>query len=309
MSELVEQSEQEWKTAKIDGRKIASEIRLELQEEIKNMEVKPHLSVVLVGERGDSATYVRMKQKAAEEIGMDFTLVQKPTTITEEELLQVVDGLNNNDAVHGIIVQLPLPDHINSQRIVSSVSIDKDVDGFLADNMGGLALKGQKPTFIPCTAQGIYELLKRYEVEIEGKDAVVVGRSNIVGIPISLILMHENATVTICHSRTKNLEEKVSRAEILIAAAGNPELIKAEWIKPGAVVIDVGTNPVPDETRKRGYRLVGDVEYKKAFSLNRPRLISPSVGGVGPMTVVMLLKNTTKAAKMMSNSSNNNNNN
>lgn len=282
----------------IDGKAIASKIQQELKEEIKCLQrekqITPGVAVVLVGERPDSQTYVRMKKAAAEEVGVNFFLKSAPSTITQEELLKTVEDLNRDERVHGIIVQLPLPEHIHEEKILDAISLEKDVDGFHPSNIGRLAMRGRQPLCYPCTPLGCLELLERSGVNLEGKKVVVIGRSNIVGIPFSLICLHRNATVTVCHSKTNDLPEETRRADILIAAAGKPGLVRRDWVKKGAVVIDVGTNAVEDSTRKTGYRLVGDVAFEEVIDIVSK--ITPVPGGVGPMTVTMLLKNTVQCA-------------
>ena len=215
--------------------------------------------------------------------------------VSQEALLQLVRQLNANPSVHGILVQLPLPDHINEEAILTAISLEKDVDGFHPENIGKLAMKGREPLFAPCTPKGCIELLDRSGVTISGANAVVIGRSNIVGIPAAMLLLGRSATVTICHSRTKNIEAKVRDADIVIAAVGRAEMVKASWLKPGCAVIDVGINSVDDATRKRGYRLVGDVAYNECREVAGK--ITPVPGGVGPMTIAMLLQNTLTGAK------------
>jgi 5,10-methylene-tetrahydrofolate dehydrogenase/methenyl tetrahydrofolate cyclohydrolase len=283
----------------IDGKEIAATIRREIAEEVAEMKEKtgrvPGLATVLVGDRADSATYVRMKKRACEEVGINSFSHDLPADISQEELLQVVSELNANPDVDGILVQLPLPDHIDDETILGAISLEKDVDGFHPLNIGRLSMKRRDPLFVPCTPKGCIELLDRTGVEIEGKRAVVLGRSNIVGLPVAMLLLHRNATVTICHSRTQDLPGVVREAEILIAAVGRAEMVKGDWIQPGAVVIDVGVNAVDDATRKRGYRLVGDVDFDEAREV--AGAITPVPGGVGPMTIAMLLRNTTDGAK------------
>jgi 5,10-methylene-tetrahydrofolate dehydrogenase/methenyl tetrahydrofolate cyclohydrolase len=283
----------------IDGKEIAATIRREIAEEVAEMKEKtgrvPGLATVLVGDRADSATYVRMKKRACEEVGINSFSHDLPADISQEELLQVVSKLNANPDVDGILVQLPLPDHIDDENILGAISLEKDVDGFHPLNIGRLSMKRRDPLFVPCTPKGCIELLDRTGVEIEGKRAVVLGRSNIVGLPVAMLLLHRNATVTICHSRTQDLPAVVREAEILIAAVGRAEMVKGDWIQPGAVVIDVGVNAVDDATRKRGYRLVGDVDFDEAREV--AGAITPVPGGVGPMTIAMLLRNTTDGAK------------
>lgn len=279
----------------IDGKAIAAEIRAEIRNDVSSLSsVIPGLATVLVGERKDSATYVRMKIKACNECGMESIHRTLPADATESDIIAVVRALNEDPCVHGILVQLPLPDGINEENVLSEISIEKDVDGFHPLNIGKLAMRGREPLFAPCTPRGCIELLKRSGVEISGKEAVVVGRSNIVGLPVSLLLMHENATVTITHSRTADLASVVRRADIVIAAVGRTEMVKADWLKPGCVVIDVGMNSKPDSTRKSGYRLVGDVDFEGCRK--KASLITPVPGGVGPMTIAMLLRNCADAA-------------
>ena len=235
---------------------------------------------MIVGQRKDSQTYVKMKRKACEEVGIASYGADLEATATEAEVLSVVAGFNRNPNVHGILVQLPLPKHIDEQKILGAISVEKDVDGFHPLNIGRLCMKGREPLFVPCTPLGCMELLERCKIPIKGKRAVVVGRSNIVGMPAAMLLNKRDATVTICHSATKNMEEIVREADIVIAAAGHPELIRGSWIKPGAAVIDVGTNPVPDPSKKAGFRLVGDCCYEECKEV--AGAITPVPGGVGP---------------------------
>ena len=231
-----------------------------------------------------------MKEKASTEVGIDFQLIKFDVNEKEETIIECIKKLNKDDSVSGIIVQLPLPEHMNEKKVASTVVYTKDVDGFHVENMGALALKGWEPAFVACTPRGVMELLKRSNISVEGKKAVVIGRSNIVGIPISLLLLHANATVCICHSRTHNLEEEVKSADIVIAAVGKANFVRGNWIKPGAIVIDVGINTVDDKNTKSGYRLVGDVCFDEA------KLVAGKItkvpGGVGPMTVATLLLST-----------------
>jgi 5,10-methylene-tetrahydrofolate dehydrogenase/methenyl tetrahydrofolate cyclohydrolase len=283
----------------IDGKAIAATIRGEIKGEVEAMQAQygnvPGLATVLVGVRKDSQTYVRMKKRACAEVGITSFGHDLPADISQEELLGVVSDLNANPAVHGILVQLPLPDHIDEEEILGAIDLEKDVDGFHPINIGRLSMKRRDPLFVPCTPKGCIELLDRTGVEIEGKQAVVLGRSNIVGLPVSMLLLHRNATLTICHSRTKDLPSVVRRADILVAAVGRAEMVRGDWVKPGAVVIDVGTNAVDDPTRERGYRLVGDVAFDEVKEV--ASAITPSPGGVGPMTIAMLLRNTMDSAK------------
>lgn len=285
--------------AKIDGNAIAKEIREKIKTNIKktqetNPRYKPSLTIVQVGDRSDSSTYVRMKLKAAEEADIICNIVNYPESITEPELLQIITQFNNDPSIHGILVQLPVPKHISEHAITSAVAEDKDVDGFGAGNIGELAKRGGQPLFIPCTPQGVMVLLKESGVELRGKHAVVLGRSDIVGSPVSALLRNADATVTVCHSRTQDLQDHIKRADVLIAAIGQPNFVKGDWLKPGVVVIDVGTNYIPDDTKKSGQRLVGDVDYESAAEVASK--ITPVPGGVGPMTVAMLLQNVVSSA-------------
>ncbi|CAL4910312.1 unnamed protein product [Urochloa decumbens] len=282
----------------IDGKAIAADIRREVAAEVAALSSThnvPGLAVVIVGSRKDSQTYVNMKRKACAEVGIRSVDVDLPEDISEAALVAEVHRLNADPAVHGILVQLPLPKHINEEKILTEISIEKDVDGFHPLNIGKLAMKGREPLFVPCTPKGCMELLSRSGVTVKGKRAVVVGRSNIVGLPVSLLLLKADATVSIVHSRTPDPESIVREADIVIAAAGQAMMIKGDWIKPGAAVIDVGTNSVDDPTRKSGYRLVGDVDFGDVSKV--AGYLTPVPGGVGPMTVGMLLKNTVDGAK------------
>ncbi|GFQ05353.1 bifunctional protein fold 2 [Phtheirospermum japonicum] len=298
----------------IDGKAIAQTIRSEIAADVRRLSETygkqviekllscslssfqvPGLAVVIVGKKKDSQSYVNMKRKACAEVGIKSIDLDLPEDVSESELICKVHELNANPDVHGILVQLPLPKHINEEKILTEISLEKDVDGFHPLNIGKLAMKGRDPLFVPCTPKGCIELLSRSGVSIKGKNAVVVGRSNIVGLPVSLLLLKEDATVTVVHSRTKEPESIVRNADIVIAAAGQAMMIKGSWIKPGAAVIDVGTNAVDDPSKKSGYRLVGDVDFHEACKI--AGWITPVPGGVGPMTVAMLLKNTLDGAK------------
>jgi len=282
----------------IDGKKIAQEIREEVKNNIEKLKVDGHrlpgLAVVLVGARKDSQTYVRMKKRAAAEAGIVSHDAELPADVSQEELLKLVQTLNADNAVDGILIQLPLPSHIDEETILRAIDIEKDVDGFHPENIGLLAMKGRTPLFVPCTPSGCIELLDRSGVVIEGKHAVVMGRSNIVGLPVSMLLLARNATVTICHSHTKDLADKLKQADIIIAACGQPQVIRKEWVKPGAVVIDVGMNSIDNGKGDGGTRLVGDVHYDGVKEV--AGAITPVPGGVGPMTIAMLMKNTLKSS-------------
>jgi methylenetetrahydrofolate dehydrogenase (NADP+) / methenyltetrahydrofolate cyclohydrolase / formyltetrahydrofolate synthetase len=282
----------------IDGTAIAKGIRERIHAQIQeaqklNPRYKPSLKIIQVGERADSSTYVRMKLKAAEEADILCELIPLPSSITEPELLQHIQKLNQDPTVHGILVQLPVPEHISEHTITSAVADEKDVDGFGTQNIGELAKRGGKPLFVPCTPKGVMVLLKESGVDLRGKNAVVLGRSDIVGSPVSYLLKNADATVTICHSRTENLPEIIKRADVVVAAIGKPGFVKGEWLKEGAVVIDVGTNYITDSSKKSGQRLVGDVDYDSAIKVASQ--ITPVPGGVGPMTVAMLLQNVVDA--------------
>ena len=232
-----------------------------------------------------------MKKRACAEVGIKSFSNELPEDVSQEELIAVVQGLNADPEVDGILVQLPLPDHLDEEAVLAEIDLAKDVDGFHPLNIGRLSMKFRAPLFTPCTPRGCIELLDRMEIPIEGKRAVVLGRSNIVGLPVAMMLLHRNATLTICHSRTKDLPSVVREADILIAAVGRAQMVKGDWLKPGVAIIDVGINAVDDPTRKRGYRLVGDVDAEEAKEV--AGYITPAPGGVGPMTIAMLLRNTT----------------
>ncbi|WP_442846466.1 bifunctional 5,10-methylenetetrahydrofolate dehydrogenase/5,10-methenyltetrahydrofolate cyclohydrolase [Leeuwenhoekiella sp. H156] len=283
----------------LDGKKTSDDIKNEIAEEVKAMkdrgEKVPHLAAVLVGNDGASLTYVGSKVKACERIGFESTLIRLPEETTEEELLDQIKKLNADTEIDGYIVQLPLPKHIDEQKVLLAVDADKDVDGFHPTNFGKMAQ--DMPVFIPATPFGIMELLKRYEVPTEGKHTVVIGRSHIVGRPMSILMSQKgnpgNSTVTLAHSRTKNLEELTKQADIIITALGVPEFLKADMVKDNVTIIDVGITRVPDTTKERGYRITGDVDYEAVSK--KADFITPVPGGVGPMTIAMLLKNTLLA--------------
>ncbi|AUS08537.1 bifunctional methylenetetrahydrofolate dehydrogenase/methenyltetrahydrofolate cyclohydrolase FolD [Laceyella sacchari] len=273
----------------IDGKTIAKEVRSELKIEVAKLKEKgliPGLAVVLVGNHPASESYVKGKIRASEEVGINSRLIRRESSISERELLELIETLNADPAIHGILVQLPLPDHINPDKVIATISPAKDVDGFTPVSVGNMVI-GQE-ALLPCTPHGIMHLLQRSGVPIAGKHAVVVGRSNIVGKPISLLLQRADATVTMCHSRTADLASHTKQADILIAAVGRPEMLTAEHVKPGAVVIDVGVN------RHEG-KLVGDVKFDEVKEI--ASAITPVPGGVGPMTIAMLMSNTVEAAK------------
>jgi len=283
----------------IDGKQTAALIKEEIAKEVQKMKEQggktPHLAAILVGHDGGSETYVAHKVKACEQVGFESTLLRFEDDITEDELLSRVEELNNDDTIDGFIVQLPLPEHISEHKIIEAVAPQKDVDGFHPINLGRMIIG--LPAFVSATPSGIMELLSRYNIEISGKNVVVVGRSNIVGRPMSILLSQKgvDATVTVCHSRTKNLNDIVASADIIIAAIGIPEFVKADMVKNGAVVIDVGTTRVKSDKTKSGWKLKGDVHFDDVAE--KCSYITPVPGGVGPMTIVSLLKNTLIAAK------------
>jgi methylenetetrahydrofolate dehydrogenase (NADP+)/methenyltetrahydrofolate cyclohydrolase len=275
----------------IDGKATAQKIRGEITQEVQQLAAEgtqPGLAVVLVGDNPASRVYVRMKEKACCDAGIFSDEHTLPEKTEEKDLLALIDKLNKDDRIHGILVQLPLPKHINEAKVLEAISPEKDVDGFHPYNVGRLVLG--KPTFLPCTPYGIMVLLKEYGIDLTGKEVVVVGRSNIVGKPVAFMCLQQHATVTICHTRTVDLPAKVGMADILIAAIGRPEAIPGDWIKEGAVVIDVGVNRIAEN------KLVGDVEFEAAAQ--RASYITPVPGGVGPMTITMLLQNTLLSAKI-----------
>ena len=276
----------------VSGKDLAKCLKDEMAIEITELEKKygrvPHLAVILVGEDPGSVSYVKGKEKACLEIGIKNTTIKKTSDITEEELLNIINELNNDDSVDGILVQLPLPRHINTDKVIESVRYDKDVDGFHPMNVASLYLK--QPGVVPCTPKGVIKLLKSFDCQIEGKKAVVIGRSNIVGMPVSKLLLDNNATVTITHSRTKNLAEVTREADILIAALGKPKFVTADMVKDGAVVIDVGVNRNPENNK-----LCGDVDFDNV--VDKVSFITKVPGGVGPMTICCLMENTIECFK------------
>ncbi|MGM0880564.1 MAG: bifunctional methylenetetrahydrofolate dehydrogenase/methenyltetrahydrofolate cyclohydrolase FolD [Bacillota bacterium] len=274
----------------IEGKKISDLIREEMITEtaaLKDKGVVPGLAVVLVGEDPASKVYVGSKEKACQQLGFYSEVHRLPATTSEEELLAVIDRLNNQSTINGILVQLPLPKHINEKAVIDAIRVDKDVDGFHPESVGNLVIGDD--SLLPCTPAGVIELIKRSGVEISGKHAVIIGRSNIVGKPVAMLLLRENATVTICHSRTANMEEIAKQADILVVAIGKAKAIDSKFVKPGAIVIDVGINRLADG------KLAGDVDYEDC--LESAGYITPVPGGVGPMTITMLMKNTITAAK------------
>ncbi|PCJ85466.1 MAG: bifunctional methylenetetrahydrofolate dehydrogenase/methenyltetrahydrofolate cyclohydrolase FolD [Flavobacteriales bacterium] len=288
----------------LDGKATSAAIKEEIAqevEELKRVGGAPHLAAILVGDDPASQTYVNAKVKACEKVGFESTLVRLGASVSEEELLQKIDELNNNPEIDGFIVQLPLPEHIDEKKITEAVSPDKDVDGFHPVNVGKLALGLN--TFVSATPNGIMELLKRYHIETEGKNCVVLGRSNIVGTPMSILMSRKtspgNCTVTVCHSRTNDIPSFTQQADILIVAIGKEGFVTGDMVKEGAVVVDIGIHRIPDDSKKSGFRLVGDVKFDEVSP--KCSYITPVPGGVGPMTIASLLSNTLKAAKLNKN--------
>lgn len=283
----------------IDGQEVAKRIRSEIGAAVKAYILKtgsmPGLGVVLVGDDPASAMYVRMKRRACERVGIRSEARILPASSTQQTVENAVRGFNDDPAIHGILVQLPLPDHIDEEAVLGQISLAKDVDGIHPINIGRLGMRGREPSFTPATPTGVMILIDETGAQVEGAQAVVIGRSNIVGLPVALMLTNADATVTICHSRTRDLPSVVRRADIVVAAVGRPEFVKGDWLQEGAVVIDVGSNSVPDGTGDKGYRYVGDVEFESAQQLAGH--ITKVPGGVGPMTITMLLANTLTAAQ------------
>ncbi len=282
----------------IDGKQIAQDVRLEVKNkvsELKSKGITPCLAVILVGENPASVSYVTGKQKALAEVGMLDRSMHLPESTTQEELLKIISELNNDSSVHGILVQLPLPKHIDEEKVLLAIDPQKDVDGFHPVNVGNLVIG--KKAFLPCTPHGIIVLLQKMKIETNGKNAVVIGRSNIVGKPVSILLSRKeiNCTVTMCHTGTKNIADFTKNADIVIVASGHPNTLTAEMIKPGAVVIDVGVNRIPDSSKKSGFRLVGDTDFESVKE--KASFITPVPGGVGPMTIAMLMQNTLESAE------------
>lgn len=283
----------------IDGKAIAAQLQDEVAGRVRKLVdmggPTPGLATVLVGDNPASETYVRMKRKRCAEVGIDSFAHELPADTPQDELEALVEQLNADAKVNGILVQLPLPDGLDEERVLAKIDLNKDVDGFHPINIGRLAQKGREPAFVPATPMGCITLLKRAGADLDGANAVVVGRSNIVGMPAALLLVGENATVTVCHSHTADLPGVCRTADVLLVAIGRAEMVRGDWIKPGAFVIDVGINQVEDASKKRGYRLVGDVAFEEAMEV--AAAVTPVPGGVGPMTIAGLLQNTMRAAE------------
>ncbi len=281
----------------IDGKKFAQELRNEIKKEIESIKktrnTTPGLTVILVGNHTPSEIYVRNKELSAKEVGITSEVIRFESSITQEKLIEVIHGLNKDKKVHGILVQLPLPPHINGSKIIEEIDPKKDVDGFHPVNVGNLS--SGKDSLVPCTPLGSYLLIKNVQKNLTGLEALIIGRSNLNGKPMAQLLLKEDCTVTIGHSKTKNLKELCQKADIVVAAVGRANLVKGDWVKEGAIVIDVGINREEDKTEKKGYKIVGDVEFDSV--VKKARAITPVPGGVGPMTIACLLNNTLKAFK------------
>jgi methylenetetrahydrofolate dehydrogenase (NADP+)/methenyltetrahydrofolate cyclohydrolase len=284
----------------IDGTAVAAKVRSQVAADVEKRvaagKPRPGLATVLVGDNPASQTYVRSKQRACAEVGIESFGHDLPKTATQREVEELVGQLNADPRVNGILVQLPLPEGLDEEKILATISLEKDVDGFHPINIGRLAMKGRKPLFVPCTPAGCMVLLEEAGAQFKGANAVVLGRSNIVGLPAAMLLVHRDATVTICHSRTRDLPGVCRQADILIAAVGRTEMVRGDWVKPGAYVIDVGINRKDDASRKSGYRLVGDVAFDEVKEV--AGAVTPVPGGVGPMTIAMLLRNTLRGAEI-----------
>lgn len=284
----------------IDGKQIAedilAQIKMDVRLRLEQGKSIPGLATLLIGEDPASNVYVSSKHRACEGVGFKSFSYKLPENAKTKEIIDLINKMNTNKEIHGILVQLPLPKSIDEEKVLSHIKLEKDVDGFHPVNIGRLAQKGREPVFVPCTPAGVMYLLEKTGINLSGANAVVLGRSNIVGMPVALLLLKANATVTICHSKTKDLKSIVREADVIIAAIGIPEMIKKDWVKPGVVVIDVGINRIEDASKKRGYRLVGDVDYNDVLPF--ASAITPVPGGVGPLTIAMLLKNTLLAAKL-----------
>ncbi|MEJ5315268.1 MAG: bifunctional methylenetetrahydrofolate dehydrogenase/methenyltetrahydrofolate cyclohydrolase FolD [Anaerolinea sp.] len=284
----------------LDGAAMAEKIRQQIAQEVAQRLAEgkpaPGLATVLVGDNPASQVYVKSKHKACQQVGIRSMGYELPATASQQEVMDLVKRLNDDPAVNGILVQLPLPSGLDEEKVLGAISIEKDVDGFHPINIGRLAQKGREPLFVPCTPAGCMVLIESVLPDLNGANAVVLGRSNIVGMPVALLLVRANATVTICHSRTRNLKEVCRSADVLVAAVGRAEMVRGDWVKPGAVVIDVGINRVEDATQPRGYRLVGDVAFDEVKEV--ADWLTPVPGGVGPMTIAMLLQNTLRAARL-----------
>lgn len=277
----------------INGKEISNHILCQIKNKIEKNQIKPILVVIQIGNNKESSIYIEKKKEACNKVGITSKIYNLDIDIENNEIYKLIDGLNQDKTINGILVQLPIPEHLDQNKILNRINPLKDIDGFHPENMGNLAMNNRTPLFIPCTPKGCLELLKRENVNLEGKHVVIIGKSNIVGLPIALLLMKYNATVTVCDDKTENIKQHTCSADILISACGQAEMIKSDWIKDDVIIIDVGINPIKDNTKKNGYRLVGDVDFNSVK--NKASKITPVPGGVGPMTVSMLLSNTLDA--------------
>ena len=277
----------------IDGKAIANIILTEIKIKLDKMDKKPSLAVIQIGEKKESTIYIKKKCEVCKQIGITSIVYNLDVNITNENILNLIEKLNNDNNINGIIIQLPIPSHLNEKSILNKINYSKDIDGFHSENMGNLAMEKREPLFIPCTPLGCMTVLKYENIEIKGKVVVIIGKSNIVGLPIALLLLKEGATVIICHIDTVNTKEHVQKADIVISACGQAQMIKKDWIKSGAIIIDIGINYIADKNKKSGYRLVGDVDFDDVKEIAGK--ITPVPGGIGPMTVAMLMENTLKA--------------
>lgn len=277
----------------INGKEISNHILCQIKNKIEKNQIKPILAVIQIGNNKESSIYIEKKRDACNKVGITSKIYNLDIDIENNEIYKLIDRLNLDNTINGILVQLPIPPYLNQNKILKRINPVKDVDGFHPENMGNLAMNNRTPLFIPCTPKGCLELLKRENVNLEGKHVVIIGKSNIVGLPMALLLMKHNATVTVCDDKTENIKQHTCSADILISACGQAEMIKSDWIKDDVVIIDVGINPIKDNTKKNGYRLVGDVDFNSVK--NKASKITPVPGGVGPMTVSMLLSNTLDA--------------
>lgn len=283
----------------INGKQTANNILENIRKEISSLQIKPTLAVINVGNNSSSALYIKKKQEACKSVGIECNIYLLDETSTKEELILLIKKLNNNKNINGILVQLPLPSNIYDENILSEIAYNKDIDGFHSKNIGELAMNNRNPTFIPCTPLGCIHLLKKYNIELEGKHVVIIGNSNIVGLPLSLLLLKNKATVTICNKNTINIKNHTKMGDIIISACGQPHMIQSDWIKKDSIIIDIGINYIEDKNKNNGRRLVGDVDFDDVK--DQVYAITPVPGGIGPMTVAMLLSNTLLAFKLQNN--------
>lgn len=277
----------------INGKEISNHILCQIKNKIEKNQIKPILAVIQIGNNKESSIYIEKKREACNKVGITSKIYNLDIDIVNNEIYKLIDRLNQDKTINGILVQLPISEHLDQNKILNRINPLKDIDGFHPENMGNLAMNNRTPLFVPCTPRGCLELLKRENVNLEGKHVVIIGKSNIVGLPMALLLMKHNATVTVCDDKTENIKQHTCSADILISACGQAEMIKSDWIKDDVIIIDVGINPIKDDTKKNGYRLVGDVDFNSVK--NKASKITPVPGGVGPMTVSMLLSNTLDA--------------